>query len=154
MCVALIERHLVPGTSFLDVGCGSGILMIAAAKLGAGFMEGIDTDEVAVTVADENLKKNRVPESLYRLHRSTLDRLGGDSPRRYGLIAANILAEVILEILPDLSARLEKQGTAILSGIILEKQDLVREGAAACGLTVTSVETRGEWVAMTVTLSA
>ncbi|MFH1155597.1 MAG: 50S ribosomal protein L11 methyltransferase [Pseudomonadota bacterium] len=152
MCVALIEQCMVPGCDFLDVGTGSGILMIAAAKLGAGFMDGIDTDEVAVQVARDNLEKNRIPASNYRLCQSTLDRLDPDVPRQYDLIAANILAEVILAILPDIHRRLKPAGTAVLSGIIREKMDDVKQGAIANGMIVTGVQTQGEWVAMTVTI--
>ncbi len=67
MCIALIEKYIQRKDAFLDIGTGSGILMIAAAKLGAADMTGIDNDEVAVSVARQNLLKNKIPSDTYEL---------------------------------------------------------------------------------------
>lgn len=171
---------------FLDVGTGSGILMIAAAKLGAASLEGIDTDEVAVQVALENLEKNAIDRAIYHVEQNTLDRylvkgdlakdvreathrgvMGKDSNEKGGqsisfaerqsgkegfhLVAANILAEVLVEIMSDLKKSLLPEGIVILSGIIREKEALVREALEGQGMDVLEVKSDGEWVAMAAT---
>src|SRR3989339_124053 len=113
MCLKLIESFLCPGQTFLDVGTGSGILMIAAAKLGAVSLLGIDTDETAVAVARENLDLNKVDPSIYHLSCRILD---GTERLPYGCIAANIIAQVIVDILPDMALRMTEDTTAVLSG--------------------------------------
>ncbi|OGR32837.1 MAG: ribosomal protein L11 methyltransferase, partial [Desulfobacula sp. RIFOXYB2_FULL_45_6] len=118
MCLTLIEKYLKPGGTFLDIGTGSGILMIAAAKLGAGRLMGIDTDEAAIAVARENLDLNRINPSIYGLACHTLDRT---DPRPHDCIAANIIAQVIVDILPDIALRMTGETVTLLSGIIRER---------------------------------
>jgi ribosomal protein L11 methyltransferase len=147
MCLKLIEIFLCPGQTFLDVGTGSGILMIVAAKLGAASLLGIDTDETAIAVARENLDLNKVDPSIYRLSCQTLD---GTELRPYGCIAANIIAQVIVDILPDMALRMTKDTTAILSGIIRERLAGVLAALEANGLSVVHEESIDEWVALAV----
>jgi len=147
MCLKLMEAFLKPGQSFLDVGTGSGILMIAAAKLGAASLLGIDTDETAIAVARENLDLNKVDPSIYRLSCQTLDR---SEPRLHGCIAANIIAQVIVDILPDMALRMTEDTTAILSGIIQERKASVLAALEANGLSVVHEEIIDEWVALAV----
>ena len=147
MCLALMETFLKPGHSFLDIGTGSGILMIAAAKLGAASLLGIDTDETAIAVARENLDLNRIDPSIYRLSCQTLDRT---ESRHHDCIAANIIAQVIVDILPDMALRMTKDTTAILSGIIRERQADVLAALEANRLSVVHEEIRDEWVALAV----
>jgi ribosomal protein L11 methyltransferase len=148
-CMSLkqIQDVLVPGHSFLDVGCGSGILMIAAAGLGASRMTGIDTDPTAVEVAGENLAKNRIDPEKYRLSAGTLDQLG---PEPFDLIAANIIAQTLAAIMGDIRKRLAPHGRAILSGIIRERQPEVEAALAEHHLAVLHLDTEEEWVTMTV----
>ena len=147
MCLKLIETSLRPGQSFLDVGTGSGILMIAAAKLGAASLLGIDTDETALAVARENLDLNKVDPSVYRLSCQTLDRT---EPLPHGCIAANIIAQVIVDILPDLALRMTEDTTAILSGIIRERKASVLAALEANRMSVVHEESIDEWVALAV----
>ncbi|HCY87948.1 MAG TPA: 50S ribosomal protein L11 methyltransferase, partial [Desulfobacteraceae bacterium] len=102
MCLELIDETLRPGQSVLDVGCGSGILMIAAAGLGAATLTGIDTDPVAVDITRDNLEKNAIPADTYTLAATTLDRIPATP---YDMIVANIIAQVIVDICGDIRER-------------------------------------------------
>ncbi len=147
MCIRMIEKFLVPGSGFLDVGTGSGILMIAAAKLGAEKMTGIDTDEIAVDISRKNLDKNSVEPGLYELACTTLDQ----TPKKtYELIAANIIAQVIVDVMPDLEKRMAPNGVAILSGIILERKPDVLAALQENKLNIVHELNEGEWVALAV----
>lgn len=145
MCISLIEKYLRPDSSFLDVGTGSGILMITAAKLGAARMAGIDNDEVAVIVAKENLEKNMIDSDTYHIRHQTIDKY---EIKQFDIVAANILAEVIIEIIPDLKKRIKPDGTAILSGIINDKKDLVVSELIKNNFSIINTQSMGEWVAI------
>ncbi|BBO76890.1 ribosomal protein L11 methyltransferase [Desulfosarcina widdelii] len=143
LCIRQIQSHLQPGDTFLDVGTGSGILMIAAAKLGAINACGVDNDEVAVSVAEKNLLANGVQD--YRLMTGNLVEQVDST---FHVVAANILAEVILDLLPDVTAVLEPNGILICSGIIVEKKESVLSGLEKSGLTVIEILEKGGWVAI------
>jgi len=145
MCIQLIETYLVPGSSFLDVGTGSGILMIAAAKLGAGHMTGIDNDEVAIDVARQNLAKNEIHPDVFDLSCTTLDKTDA---RPYQFIAANIIAQVIVAILPEISLRMTQETIIVLSGIIRERQKEVFSALESHHLCVIHEEYVDEWVTL------
>ncbi len=147
MCLELIENHLKPGQTVLDVGCGSGILMIAAAKLGASKLTGIDTDPMAVDITRENLEKNGIDPAAYTLAATTLDRIPETG---HNLVTANIIAQVIVDIAPDIKKRMASNGLAVLSGIIRERRPEVREALTANGLYLVSEKFQDEWVAMVV----
>ena len=122
LCIQLMESYLKPGDTFLDVGTGSGILMIAADRLGAGQMTGIDKDEDAVAVAIENLAQNRITPEKYTVTSGHLaDKVSG----KFDFIAANILSEVILRLLSDIPVLLKAAGIFICSGIIGDKRQWV-----------------------------
>jgi len=143
LCIRQIQSHLRPGDTFLDVGTGSGILTIAAAKLGAASVCGVDNDEVAVSVAEKNLMANGVQD--YRLMAGKLvEQVSGT----FQVVAANILAEVILDLLPDATAVLEPNGILICSGIIVEKKESVLTGLEKAGLAVIEVLEKEGWVAI------
>ncbi|SMC37731.1 ribosomal protein L11 methyltransferase [Desulfocicer vacuolatum DSM 3385] len=148
MCIAMIEETLKPGQTFLDVGTGSGILMIAAALLGVSAMAGIDTDEVAVQVAGDNLEKNKVDPQIYHLAQTTLDQYPDKGMGPFDVVVANIIAEIILEIITDIKQWIKPGGTAILSGIITEKKDSIVAKLLENEFTVTEVREEGEWVAI------
>ena len=147
MCLKQIQALLGPGQSFLDVGCGSGILMIAAAGLGAARITGIDTDPTAVAVAGENLAKNGIDPGRYRLFTGTLDQT---APEPYDLIAANIIAQTLVAIMGDIRQRLAPRGRALLSGIIRQRLADVEAALARQELTVLNLDYEEEWVTMTV----
>jgi len=147
MCIKLIETYLEPGSAFLDIGTGSGILMIAAAKLGARHITGIDTDEVAITVARQNLAKNDITAGLFNLLCAPLDKTEEIS---YDFIAANIIAQVIVDILPGISKKMTKNTTTILSGIIRERQKEIAAALEENNLFVIHEEYIDEWVTLAV----
>ena len=147
MCLALLEEHVTPGKTLLDVGCGSGILMICAAKLGAKTMTGIDVDPMAVDITRQNLEKNGISFDSVTLGVATLDK----TPEiRYDLICANIIAQVIAPIMPDIAARLAPNGNAILSGIIDERLTDIYAALDTQDLKCVKKITQDEWVALVV----
>lgn len=147
MCLQFMDQYLQPGDSFLDIGTGSGILMIAAAKLGAGHLFGFDTDPLAVDIARQNMEKNQIPTDRFVLDCTTLDQT---APERYDLIAANIIAQVIVDILPDIALRMDRDTVAILSGIIKERLPGVKKALHQCDLICTEERFEDEWVALAV----
>jgi ribosomal protein L11 methyltransferase len=144
LCLAAIERHF-EGRSFLDVGTGTGILAIAAAKLRpSARVEACDTDALAVEVAQENARLNGVAERI-RFHVGTVE----EATPSADMVCANLTADVILPLLPALIAA--TCGRLILSGILATQAEEVRArlqlelGSADCELT-----REGEWVALTI----
>ena len=143
LCIRMIQTHLKPGDDFLDVGTGSGILMIAAAKLGAGTVCGVDNDEVAVTVAEKNLLANHI-----RRFRLSTDNLVDGVDQRFHVVSANILAEVILELLPAVTTVLTENGVFICSGIIAAKGDTVCSALNEWGFETLQLLEKEGWVAI------
>ena len=145
LCITMIEKYLSPGDSFLDVGTGSGILMIAAAKLGAGTLCGIDKDEVAIEVAAQNLELNNVNPSMFRL---TTGNLVTDINEPFTFITANIVTHIILELLQDISRVLTDEGVLVCSGIIAENKQSVIAAMENIGFEIFETVTKEEWVAI------
>jgi len=114
LCLQLLEPLLnTPCQRLLDVGCGSGILSIAAAKLGVPTVVGIDNDPLAVRVATENAKQNGTANAV-RIEAAPLQ----ESESPFNLVVANIIAPVLIEIAPAVIHALDKRGTLVLSGIL------------------------------------
>jgi ribosomal protein L11 methyltransferase len=145
LCIQLLETYVTPGVSFLDVGTGSGILMIAAGKLGAGPMLGVDRDGVAVAVARENLRKNGIGNGAADLRAGDLVDC---VDRTFGLVAANILSEVILVLLDDIRQVLAGGGIFICSGIISKHRGRVAEKMRALGFDILEIREKEGWVAI------
>ncbi len=145
MCIALIEKYLRPEDRFLDIGTGSGILMIAAARLGAGAMTGIDNDEVAVSVARENLARNHIPPAQFEIKTG---HLADNLTTRYSLVTANILSEIIVQLADAVHGVMEPNGLFICSGIIESKQKMVTDKLLSVGFEILEVRIQDEWVAI------
>jgi ribosomal protein L11 methyltransferase len=145
LCVNLIEDYLNRGSSFLDIGTGSGILMISAAKLGAGLICGVDKDTVAVDVAAGNLKLNGFDSQSYSL--STGNLLEGIKAK-YDFIVANIFTHVILELLDDLHRVLAQDGIFVCSGMFEKNKNLVVAKMKNMGFEILEIREREEWSAI------
>jgi ribosomal protein L11 methyltransferase len=145
LCVNLIEGYLNRGSSFLDVGTGSGILMITAAKLGAGSICGVDKDTMAVDVAAANLKLNKIDPQSYSLITGNL--LKGIKDK-FDFIVANIFTHVILELLDDLPEVLAQGGTFVCSGMFEKNKNLVVAKMKNMGFEILEINEREEWSAI------
>ena len=145
MCITMIEKYLNTGDSFLDVGTGSGILMVAAAKLGAGRVWGTDNDDIAVDVACKNLMQNRIAKATYNVITGNfMEKVSV----RFDVIAANITSKSILILLEDIKKVLVKKGTFICSGIIEEDKNNVIEKMDNLGFEVIEILTKENWVSI------
>jgi ribosomal protein L11 methyltransferase len=141
LCAELLDELLMPGDAVLDLGTGSGILAIIAGKLGSSPVEAIDIDQLAVGVAAENCRINAVtvdchPGELSGAHRTS-----------YDLIVANIIADVIVALTPDIPARLNEDGLLIASGIISDRFGQVASAAGRAGLELLIKRERRDWCA-------
>lgn len=148
LCIQALDKYVKKGDSVLDVGCGSGILSIAALKLGAAHATAIDIDEVAVKVAAENMEVNHIPASQYTLFDGDLitnSFLKVKAGTGHDIVVANILADVIIPLTGVIRPHLKKGGLYITSGIINTKEKEVREALIANGFEILGVEYMKEW---------
>jgi ribosomal protein L11 methyltransferase len=145
LCVRMIQEYLKPGDAFLDVGTGSGILMVAAAKLGAARLFGIDSDSVACEIARQNLLLNQIDPDRFCVKSGDLVDAVTES---FQLISANILSEVVLMLLDDVQHVLLPGGILICSGIIEANQDKVIDKMKATGFRILNVQSKDGWVAI------
>jgi ribosomal protein L11 methyltransferase len=127
----------------LDVGCGSGILAIAALRLGAATALGIDTDPIAVEATLANARKNRLAGRV-RVRTGTLP--SGDGP--FDVVLANLIATLLVDLAPDLAAEVGKDGVLVASGIFVDREAEVREAFESAGLAVSDRSAEGDWVAL------
>lgn len=144
LCLQLLDEFGVKGADMIDIGTGSGILAIAAAKLGAKSLIATDSDPAAIEVAKDNFKLNSVSE---RIDIFCAD-LFGSIPKRFDLIMANIITKTILSLIPLCSKRMKKGGKAIFSGILDSEVASVRSALEANGFETVKVIRDGEWVAV------
>ena len=150
LCIQMIEKYLKPGDSFLDVGTGSGILMVAAAKLGATPVWGVDNDSMAVKIAEDNLLLNNIRRPDFHL---ACGNLVDAVDRKFQVITANILSEVILLLLDDIRQVMQKNVLLICSGIIDDNAQTVMAKMNAMGFTVLECREKDKWVAIAARLS-
>ncbi|MBS4535566.1 50S ribosomal protein L11 methyltransferase [Clostridium sp. D2Q-14] len=144
LCVRQLEKYVHKFDTVFDVGCGTGILAIAAAKLGAVNAIAIDLDEDSVRVAKQNIKKNGVANTVQIKHGNLLDVVEG----RANVVVANIIADVIKILAKDIKRFMEEDGVFIASGIILDKIGEVREELEKNGLKVIDEIKMGEWACL------
>ncbi len=144
MCVELMQQYLRAGDVVLDVGCGSGILGIAAAKLGAKKCYLTDIDPVAVASSRHNAIKNGVADRIAVEESNLVD----DTKMCADLILANITAEILVGLAPAAYAHLNAGGKVILSGILPDRMEKVKAAFARAGLAPIREERRGEWCAL------
>lgn len=151
LCAAMIEKYLKKGDGFLDVGTGSGILMIAAARLGAARICGIDKDETAVQVAAANLTLNSIQPEKFQVKTANLV---DETRETYDMVVANILTHVILDLIVDIKRVLNPDGVFICSGIIEKNQSQVTEALQNMGFEIIETAVKEEWVALVSRLKA
>ncbi len=153
LCIRQIKKYVTPDTVLLDVGTGSGILSIAALKLGAKFACGTDLDPCAITAVKENMDVNGVDEDKYTVmlgniidDKEVQDAVGYE---KYDMVVANILAEVLVPLTPVILAQMKPGALYITSGIIDDKEETVVNAVKDAGLEVLEVNHQGEWVSVT-----
>jgi len=150
LCLGLIEKYLQPGQCMFDIGCGSGILSIAALKLGAERVIAVDTDSASIASTKQNCELNHVQDQIEIDQGSTaLIASGHFSKLQAPLAVANILASVILDMLENgLADLVEKEGLLILSGILENQCDAVASKARQFGLNLLEKMEIEDWAAL------
>ena len=144
-----LRKYIKQGDRFLDVGTGSGILGIIALKSGAEYVFGTDLDENVLPAVRDNLAANGVPEDSFDIVLGNI--ADNEDVKRqagygcYDIAAANIIAEILVDITPAVSAHLKRGGVYITSGILTEKENLVLEAAKTAGFQVLEINRMGEW---------
>ena len=147
LCAAFIDRYVRPGDRFIDAGCGSGILSIAAVLLGASKAIAFDIDPVAARTAADNCAMNGVAGQV-----TVLTGDAGVLPdEQVELLAANIVADVILSMFPVFSHHMAPRGRLILSGILWERRDEIIRAGTGHGFQLADEQRRGDWVALVMT---
>lgn len=145
LCMESLERIMQPALDVLDLGCGSGILSILAAHLGASEVVAVDIDQLAVDSTLENVRENGVAEKI-QVYRGGLDSVLA-SARRFDLIVVNILAKIIIQMCDQrLGDTVRPGGRAIFSGIIEEQADDVEIALRKTGLEPVARYQQGDWV--------
>lgn len=147
MCLTAIEELVQPGAQVLDVGCGSGILSVAAARLGARAVTAVDIESVAVEATNANAARNDV-SGLVRAAEGSLDGrwpFGAPPDAAYDLVVANIHAAATIALAPVYFAALRPGGALVASGIIAERLDTAVVALEAAGFERLDVRTMGEW---------
>ena len=153
LCIRQIRKYVTPETMLLDVGTGSGILSIAAIKLGAKYALGTDLDPCAASAAKENMEANGITEEQFSVILGNV--IDDDDVQKeigcgkYDMVCANILAEVLVPLTPVIASRMKKGGVYITSGIIEDKEDVVVNAVKAAGLELLEINYQGEWVSVT-----
>jgi ribosomal protein L11 methyltransferase len=144
MCAYLLDELIKGNEHVLDLGCGTGILGIIAAKLGAEDVTCADIDETACRTAQQNVVNNNVEKSVRVIHGELKDL----APKTYDIIIINIITNVILSLIPVLKKYCTEQTTILLSGIVQERKQEVVDMAKKYGYRLLRGTNKGEWVAM------
>lgn len=140
MCIQALERYVKEDSTVFDVGCGSGILAISAAKLGSKLAVGVDLDPVAVESSKENVQYNNL-DNIEILYGNLVEVINGKAD----IVVANILAEIICILTDDVKRVLKDGGVFITSGIIHDRVDMVCEKLEGTGFEIVEKNKDGEW---------
>jgi ribosomal protein L11 methyltransferase len=143
-CLRALARFRKPGQkqSFLDIGTGSGILAIAAAKLGYSPVRAMDFDAEAVRVARENARRNRV---RFEITRQDITKLPPESRVKYDFICANLISNLLMAEMKRITGRLREDGVLALAGILKEEFSEIEYACERAGLRLARAQTEGEW---------
>lgn len=152
LCIEELRRFVKEGDEVLDVGCGSGILSIAAVKMGAGHAYAIDIDPIAADATRENCEVNQVDSDRISVEAGNIiddpalqEKAGRE---KYDIVVANILADVLVPLTPVIVPAMKKGGLYITSGIIDKKEEEVRAAVEDAGLTVVEINHMNDWVSI------
>ena len=153
LCIRQIKKLITKDAVVLDAGTGSGILSIAGIKLGASYALGTDLDPCAITAVAENMQANNISEDRYDVILGNLiddkevqDKVGYE---KYDLVCANILAEILVAMTPVIPATMKKGAYYVTSGILKEKEELVKDVILKSGLEVVEVTYQNDWCSIT-----
>jgi len=145
LCIELIKSYLKKGDLFLDVGTGSGILLIAAAKLGAARVRGVDNDDDALEIARQNMLQNQIEAGTFDITSGNLvDEVDG----QFNLVAANISSDAVLELIDGVGGVLAPNGIFICSGIVESNKYAVVEKMKAAGFEIIETLAKQDWIAV------
>jgi ribosomal protein L11 methyltransferase len=144
LILRLLEQHIRTGDTVLDMGTGTGVLAIAAVKLGAADATGVDIDEWSYDNACENIRLNHVEDRITILHGDITATPAGP----FTLILANIQRTVLLEVLPVLVRRLRAGGRLLLAGLLRDDRDIMVEQLGREGMTLLNEVSENEWIAI------
>ncbi len=153
LCIRQLKKYITPETELLDVGTGSGILAIISLMYGIKHAVGTDLDPCAVEAVQENMKANNINPASFDMmigniitDKAVQDQVGYG---KYDIVVANILADVLVPLTPVIVNQLKAGGIYITSGIIDNKEQVVRDAVTQAGLEVIDVTYQGEWVSVT-----
>lgn len=153
LCIRQLKKHITPSTRLLDVGTGSGILAILSLMFGADSAVGTDLDPCAVEAVKENMESNGIEQDKFTMmigniitEKEVQDKVGYEC---YDIVVANILADVLVPLTPVIVHQMKKGGIYITSGIINDKEEVVKDAVMAAGLEVLEITYQGEWVSIT-----
>ena len=152
LCIEQLEKIVEPSCEVLDMGCGSGILSIAALMLGAGHVTAVDIDQNSVNIACENFEQNKMEPARYTTYCGNVmadealeNKIGYG---KYDIVVANIVADVIIGMKQELRAFLKENGKLIASGIIGDRAEEVKGHLEEVGFEVESITEKNDWVAI------
>jgi len=149
LCIRALRKYVTPGTRMLDVGTGSGVLSILAYKFGATDIAGTDLDICAEAAVEDNMAANGLADAGFKLIIGNLIddvNVQNEVGDGYDIVAANILAQVLIPLMPQGVKCLKPGGIYIMSGIIDDKEDEMRAACRENGLEILEVNHQGEWV--------
>ncbi len=149
LCIRLMEDYLVPGMNVLDVGSGSGILSIAAAKLGASDVLAVDIDPVAVEISGENIELNGAAD----IAKAQYGDLTKGIDYKADIVVANLMADLVMMLSGDVPAHMKEGGVYISSGILVEKEEVVSKAIVDAGFKIIEIKEDGMWCAIAAKLA-
>lgn len=143
LCLAILERYVNENSTVLDIGCGSGILSIASVLLGAKYSDGVDIDEQSIKVAKENAELNGVSDKTNYIVGNLAEKIDG----KYSIVCANIVADIIIELLENVSNYMTEDGIIVTSGIIDMRETDVLSAFDKYGFKIVEELKRDNWCA-------
>lgn len=144
LCVEFLEKYSKGKNNLLDVGCGSGILMLIAKKLGVHKVTGIDIDDKVERVVHENFEKNKIEDN----YKVIIGNLVDDISEKYDLVVSNILVDVLMELLKNIEKTLEDGAVVIFSGILKEKEEMFLKKTEKYNLKKIDRNEKNNWVSL------